>query len=446
MPMDRRRLMIAGIWVAAIVAMVLIYLQCEPDVEDIRTRTGDSAPTYEAGVDLAPPSRRGALPVAEDLGSAALYRGGARHTGRSPFRGPTRATRAWRLDLGGRITAQPVVGEGGTIFVGAHDHEMHAVSADGRPLWSTRVYRQVWSAAAVVGDTVYVGSDAQAFFALDASDGSTRWRVRAEGDADGSVAVGEGGTLYFAAGPHLYAVDREGEVLWRFEARGPFLLSSPAIDSDGTLYLGSLDDRVYAVAPDGRMRWEHRTEDDVSSDPVIGDDGTIYFGSDDEHVYALTRDGERRWRTHLDGYVRAPVALGRTGDVIVAVYGPRPRVVSLDAQTGEERWSFPVNISDSPELGVASGPLVDVDGNIFFGAQDDFLYGLSAHGQMRWIHRAGADIDSAPVLTADGTLLVGCDDGFLYAITQAALDDGGTEAGVGEAGADAPEANPHEER
>jgi len=417
--MDRRRLAIAGIWLVAIGAIVGIYLRCEPEVEDVRTQTSDDAPTYVAGEDLAPPSERGDLPVAEELGSPALYRGGPRHTGRSPFRGPTRAARAWRAELGGRITAQPVVGGDGTVFIGTHEHELHAVSSDGEERWSAQLFQPIWSAATVVGDTVYVGSDARAFFAIDASDGSTRWRLRADGDVDGAPTVAPDGTIYVTGGPYLLAVSPAGEVRWRFRARGPFLLSSPALDSDGTLYIGSVDDHVYAVAPYGRMRWEFRTGHDVSSSPVIGDDGTIYVGSDDDHVYALTRDGEERWRADLDGYVRAPVALGRRGDVIAAVYGPHPRVVSLDARTGEERWYFPVTVSDSPELGVASGPLVDADGNIFFGAQDDFLYGLSPDGQMRWIHQAGADIDSAPVLREDGTLLVGCDDGYLYAITEA---------------------------
>lgn len=425
--MDRRRLAIGGIWVAALAAIVGIYLECEPEVADVRTHTADDAPTYEAGEDMAPPATRGDLEVAEDAGSPARYRGGARHTGRSPYRGPTRVARAWRYEAGGRITAQPVIGDDGTIYFGAHDHRMYAVSGDGEARWSVLLHQRIWSAGAVVGDTIYVGSDADVFFALDAADGSTRWRIRTEGDADGAPTIGEDGTIYFTAGPHLYAAGPSGEVRWRFRARGLFLLSAPAIDSDGTIYVASIDDRLYAVAPDGRMRWEYVTENDLSSSPVIGDDGTIYFGSDDGHVYALTRDGALRWRRHLDGYVRAPVALGHNDDVIAAVYGPRPRVVSLDARTGELRWYFSVTVSDSPELGVASGPIVDASGNVFFGAQDDYVYGLSGDGALRWIHQVGADVDSAPVLTEDGTLLVGCDDGFLYAITDAPPEDAGPE-------------------
>lgn len=444
--MDKRRVWLAGMWVVAIGAIAAIYLTLEPEPADSRTRTGGDAPTFGV-TDRAPAGSRASLAVEEDNPSPRFYRGGRRHTGRSSFVGPAHAARAWRVALQGRVSAQPVVADDGTIYVGAHDHLLHAISPEGQPLWTADLHHRVWSAATVADDgAILVGSDADAFFSLDKTNGATRWRIRAEGDADGAASIAPDGTIELTAGNHLYAIAPDGTVRWRFEARGPFLLSTPAIDSDGTAYVGSLDDHVYAVAADGRMRWDYATENDVSSSPVIGDDGTIYFGSDDEHVHAISRDGARRWRTDVDGYVRAPVALGRRGDVLAAVYGPRPRVVSLDAHDGTERWSFPVTVSSTSEVGVASGPLVDADGNIYFGAHDDFVYSLDADGALRWIHQTGGDIDSSPILTPQGLLLVGSDDGYLYAIRDAApsseSDAGAADAGSPETAPQAPTAIP----
>ncbi len=419
-------------WIAAIGAIVGIYLTLEPEVEDVRTREGGEARTFVAGEDLVEGPSRIGLAVGADPGAIGEYRGGVRHTGRSRLRGPASAARAWRYEVGDRISAQAVIGDDGTIFVGGHDRQLHAVTSAGEPRWTAPMHHKVWSAAAVIGETVFVGSDADAFFALDAATGRTRWRVRAEGDADGAPTIGPGDLLYFTAGPHVYAITRDGTLRWRFQGRGPFLLSSPAIDSDGTLYVASIDDHVYAIAPDGRMRWAYEAEGDISSSPVIGDEGLIFFGSDDEHVHAIDRDGNRRWRAHVDGYVRAPVALGRRGDVLAAVYGPRPRVVSLAADDGELRWYFPVGATDSSELGVASGPVVDRDGNLYFGAHDDFLYALSADGDLRWIHQLGGDVDADPLLARDGVLIVGCDDGYLYAIVEGAPEDAGS---LGDGGA-----------
>ena len=63
--------------------------------------------------------------------------------------------------------------------------------------------------------------------------------------------------------------------------------SSPAIGSDGTIYVGSEDNNLYAINPDGTKKWAFDTGDDVNSSPAIGRDGTIYFGSLDGNLYAI---------------------------------------------------------------------------------------------------------------------------------------------------------------
>lgn len=421
--MNRRRLTIAGMWVAAFAAMGGIYAFLEP-ADDPRRVDTDAAPIFHAGRDLAPREAPVELAVGPDEGSTALYRGGRRHTGRSPYHGPVRPALRFRYRARGRVTGQAVIGPDGSVYVGDHGRYVHAISPTGEPRWTAHAFGPIWSAPAIADGVVFVGSDADAFFAFDSADGSVRWRLRADGDADGSVAFAPDGTLRFTGGRDLYSVTPSGEVRWRFRARRPFLISTPAIDEDGTAYVGAIDHFMYAVAADGRMRWEYRTQGEISSSPVIGDDATIYFGSDDEHVYALTRDGALRWRTHVDGYVRAPVALGRDGSVIAAVYGPATRLVALDAATGEPRWDFPVGGPRSAEAGIASGPLVDAGGYIYFGAQDDFLYSITPRGTLRWVFRLGGDIDAAPILTPEGVLLVGCDDGYLYAVGDAPAQAG----------------------
>jgi outer membrane protein assembly factor BamB len=411
---DRRRVaIIAGMWIVALAIIAAIYVTMEQKQTEHVVETSRS-PIYREG-DRAPQRSRLGLAVARDEGLTNLSRGGARQTGRSPAHGPAHPRRAWRYHAGGAISGQPIVGADGTIFVATHRRAVHAVQPDGTRRWTANVLGPVWSSPAAVGDRVYVGSDADSLFALDRS-GHVAWRIPTEGDADGSVSVAPDGTLRFTAGRDLFCVDRGGRVRWRFRAKGVFLLATPAIDSDGTAYVGSLDNYVYAIAADGRMRWKYRTGADVTSSPSIGDDGTIYVGSDDRCVHAIDRDGHRRWRTNVDGYVRAAVAIGRGGSVIAAAYGPTPRVVALDAGNGDFRWTFPIAIAQGAEVGIASSPLVDADGNIYFGAQDDFVYSLTNEGRMRWIQHLGADVDSSPTLTRDGVLLIGCDDGYLYAI------------------------------
>ena len=64
--------------------------------------------------------------------------------------------------------------------------------------------------------------------------------------------------------------------------------SSPAIGSDGTVYVGSRDKKLYALSgKSGVKLWEFETGDFVTSSPAIGSDGTVYVGSFDNKLYAI---------------------------------------------------------------------------------------------------------------------------------------------------------------
>ena len=91
---------------------------------------------------------------------------------------------------------------------------------------------------------------------------------------------------------NLYAINPDGSKKWAFKT-GDWVEPSPAIGSDGTIYIGSLDKNLYAINPDGSKKWAFETglsEDrawGVFSSPAIGSDGTIYVGSADSNLYAI---------------------------------------------------------------------------------------------------------------------------------------------------------------
>ncbi|MDC0219454.1 PQQ-binding-like beta-propeller repeat protein, partial [Verrucomicrobia bacterium] len=67
--------------------------------------------------------------------------------------------------------------------------------------------------------------------------------------------------------------------LWEFETGGN-VSSSPAIGPDGTVYVGSNDNKLYAInGKSGVKLWEFETGGTVYSSPAIGSDGTVYVGS-----------------------------------------------------------------------------------------------------------------------------------------------------------------------
>ena len=85
---------------------------------------------------------------------------------------------------------------------------------------------------------------------------------------------------------------KPGTALWEF-ATGGRVYSSPAIGTDGTVYVGSADKKLYAInGKSGVKLWEFETEGYVYSSPAIGSDGTVYVGSEDNKLYAIKTDSK----------------------------------------------------------------------------------------------------------------------------------------------------------
>ena len=83
-----------------------------------------------------------------------------------------------------------------------------------------------------------------------------------------------------------------GTPIWEFET-GDIVRSSPAIGSDGTVYVGSEDYKLYAInGKSGDKLWEFKTGGAVNSSPAIGPDGTVYVGSQDKKLYAIKTDSK----------------------------------------------------------------------------------------------------------------------------------------------------------
>jgi len=81
--------------------------------------------------------------------------------------------------------------------------------------------------------------------------------------------------------------------------------------------------------------------------------------------------------------------------------------------------------SDAPErklaekLGIAEevrflGPLEDVRGALFFGAQDDELHAVGPDGAWSWSFTTGGDVDAPLTLLSTGALVAASDDGNVY--------------------------------
>ena len=129
-----------------------------------------------------------------------------------------------------------------------------------------------------------MGTDTYYLYAINPN-GILKWKYKTGWYSSFSPAISSDGTIYVAS-DGLYALNPNGALKWMYKT-GDKIYSSPAIGSDGTIYVGSRDGYLYAINPDGTLKWKYQTGGEIYSSPAIASDGTIYVGSDDDYLYAI---------------------------------------------------------------------------------------------------------------------------------------------------------------
>jgi len=141
-----------------------------------------------------------------------------------------------------------------------------------------------------------------------------RWRARTDGRIRGTPAISDGAVFIGSFDGRVYALElSSGKLRWRYDTDGAALKSgdfgfdrrsiqsSPAV-SNGVVFIGARDGFVYALgAGDGKLRWRYNHEISwINSSPAIAD-GVVYDGSSDAHfVQALdAATGRELWRTNV---------------------------------------------------------------------------------------------------------------------------------------------------
>ncbi|MEA2148456.1 MAG: hypothetical protein QOD69_286, partial [Solirubrobacteraceae bacterium] len=196
---------------------------------------------------------------------------------------------------------------------------------------------------------LYVGTEDGTVYALRASSGAVRWRMRAAGAVKGAIAL-DAGKLYFGDyGGKVHAIRRSnGRKVWEVSPTGGPLglgegnfYSSAAVQY-GRVYIGSTNGDVYSFsATDGKLAWRKHTGNYVYASPAVGQvrggPPTVYVGSYDGRFYALNaRSGATRWVRALGQRISGAATI--VGDLVfVSDLGTRT-TWALGARTGRTAW------------------------------------------------------------------------------------------------------------
>jgi serine/threonine protein kinase/outer membrane protein assembly factor BamB len=320
--------------------------------------------------------------------------------------------RPWRFRMSNDLWGSPVV-RGGLLYVTSF--EVHALDvASGRRQFKTR--EVAWSMA-VSGGRV-IASDGPSLYALDATDGTDRWRLASEGWVY-SLSAERGTVVTGTRGGGVQAWEAaNGERLWglagaqsEFETQD----TGPVI-ADGTVFTWG-DGFVYALeARTGSELWRHPVGDSSATGGVPvrvrpGTDGVVHICAGSRVLAVDAATGAERWRFDAPAAILCPPAYvpvyGGAGGVFFADY--LGTVYALDPATGDDRWRIATEPRQSAE------PVLVSDGMVHLSA-GNAMYTLDAvSGTPRWRFGTGAPIVGAPVI-ADGRVHFGSEDRCLYTV------------------------------
>jgi outer membrane protein assembly factor BamB len=314
----------------------------------------------------------------------------------------------------------PVVAPDGTVYVGGSllHPGLHAVSSSGALLWS---YSTGTDAAAYVHKDPAIAPDGTVYFANDSGflgainpDGTQRWSRQMPNvscspavDSTGAVCIGYTTGGWDVIG-HLLVVNADGSNKWT-TTLSP-VHSRPGIGPADEVYCNAQSRsgvNLLCFGADGSVQWSRGDYNlSASSEIAVAPDGTLYAGGKTGLLYAIEPDGDMKWSVDTGYELSAGPALGPTGKICVG--SSAGGLHAFNAQ-GVELWSV-------PSAGIVSRPAGDAYGAFYACGEDALLYGVSAGGVLVWKAGAGGAIRGCPVAAADGTVYCGSADGYLYAL------------------------------
>jgi len=237
-----------------------------------------------------------------------------------------------------------------------------------------------------------------------------KWWFKCYDYIEGSGAIDNDGVIYFGSRDEeldrfLFAVYPNGTLKWKCPIDG-LVESSPAIDENGTIYIGTegIGCYFYAINPNGTIKWRYPISQTYSS-PVIANDGSIIFtDTDNWYIKSIYPNGTLKWTYKTDHVVYSSPAIGEDGTVYCGCHDNY--MYALYPDNGTLKWKYKTG------HWIRVSPCIGNDGTIYCVSLDNYLHAVNPDGSLKWVTYVGAG--TSPTIGQDGTIYAGYS--TLYAV------------------------------
>lgn len=353
---------------------------------------------------LSPSGARGQLTPADNWSQ---FRGNHHLTGVSLSSVPRSLRVLWTYEAGDSIESSAAI-VGGTVFVGSQKGDLVALNLDnGAVYWKFSTGAPIGeSSPAYSNGVVYIGDSNGWLNALNASDGRKLWAYKTGGEIKSSPVVVGDRVLIGSYDQQLHCIStRNGSVLWKVRTDGP-VHATPAV-SDGLAFIAGCDELFRAIRiSDGREVFTVSSGAYTGASPALSGDAAYYGTFDNEVLMVNLKERSVGWRYEhpvrkFPFYSSAAVFQDRV------VLGGRDKMVHSLNMAGKSVWTF------TTRARVESSPAI-ADGRVFVGSNDGRFYVLDVGtGNKLWEFNAGGPLSASPAI-GRGRIVIGSQDGRLY--------------------------------
>jgi YD repeat-containing protein len=337
---------------------------------------------------------------------------------------PARGSGMWTADLLGAIYENARIGIDRTIYVVGYDNRLHAFWPNGsRRFVYGEPFERILAPTIGPDGSVYIAvkidgsiqpGAPRSFVRALSPDGAERWSWGTTDNLETPVAVGEGGRLFFsgysfngwASYQFVGSIDSAGaNPVLRFTDYGSN--TPPVVAPNGDVFF-TASSQLMAFTKTLEPRWTFSLRGNVYTQSSIAKDGTVYVGDDNGYLYAVRPEGTLRWETQIsEGPQRSSVAIGSDGTLYAGGY--HSLIVALNPADGTTRWSVPTT-------GTTYMPALGADGTIYSTTYAGDLIAFDPDGNQLWRFHTGERIYVAPVIDRDGTIYVGTGTGQVHSV------------------------------
>jgi len=183
--------------------------------------------------------------------------------------------------------------------------------------------------------------------------------------------------------------------------------------SESTIFAGSRDGKVYAIASDfSQILWEYDAGDFVDCTTALGQERSLVVASRSGTILALDSwTGELRWIFSAANIADSSPCVGVNGDVYIGSFSGT--FYSIDGRRGSLNWSYDLPAGGAVMCSAAEG----TDSTVYFGSYDNYVYALNSAGLLLWTFETDGMVNSSPSVENNGnvdTVYIGSIDHCLY--------------------------------